>query len=103
MRRAELAVAVVLALSLARPVPAQIYPRPRIVNGVLGADYPTVGALLDSSNFDSASMICSGTLIGCQTFLTAGHCVEGNLDPLHYSVFLQHAGFFAVAGVSLHP
>lgn len=76
---------------------------PEIVNGVMTAQYPTTGALLDGSNFSTASMICSGTLIGCQTFLTAGHCVAGNLNPSSYSVFLQHAGFFGVASVTLHP
>jgi hypothetical protein len=77
--------------------------RPRIVNGVHTSDYPTAGALLDSANPNLARLVCSGTLIGCQTFLTAGHCVEGNLDPGSYSVFLQHAGFFTVASVALHP
>ena len=76
---------------------------PEIVNGVMTAQYPTTGVLLDSGNFNSASMICSGTLIGCQTFLTAGHCVAGNLNPSSYSVFLQHAGFFSVASVTLNP
>lgn len=76
---------------------------PRIVNGVYTSLYPSTGALLDSGNFAIASLICSGTLIGCQTFLTAGHCVEGNLDPASYSVFLQHAGFFRVSSIALHP
>src|SRR5262245_55957689 len=85
----------------AQPVPPEI--RPRIVNGVLSWNYPTTGALLDGGNFDTATLLCSGTLIGCQTFLTAGHCVDGFLDPGTYSVFLQHAGLFHVASVSLHP
>src|SRR5262245_60372372 len=77
--------------------------RPRIVNGLYTSLYPTTGALLDSADFSTASMICSGTLIGCQTFLTAGHCVEAALDPSLYSVFFQHAGFFHVSSIALHP
>jgi hypothetical protein len=76
---------------------------PRIVNGTVTSQYPTTGVLLDSGNFNFASMICSGTLIGCSTFLTAGHCVAGDLNPASYSVFLQHAGFFNVASIALHP
>src|SRR5205085_4948728 len=53
--------------------------------------------------FDTATLTCTGILIGCQTFLTAGHCVEGNLSPAAYSVFFQHAGFFHVASIALHP
>ncbi len=78
-------------------------PTPQIVNGVLDTLHPSTGALLDSGNFDLASLLCSGTLIGCQTFLTAGHCVQGNLNPAAYSVFLQHAGFFQVASIALNP
>ena len=76
---------------------------PRIVNGVLTADYPTTGALLSPGNPQSAQLLCSGTLIGCETFLTAGHCVEDDLQPASYVVFLQHAGFFDVSSVALHP
>jgi hypothetical protein len=100
MRR-QVAVTLALVLALVRAAPAQV--RPRIVNGLVTAQYPTVGALLDNGNFDLGSLYCSGTLIGCSTFLTAGHCVEGDLDPQHYAVFLQHAGFFSVAAVALHP
>ena len=100
MRRPALA-ALVFVLLATLPARAQLHPY--IVNGLPTAQYPTVGALLDGNDFDAASLICSGTLIGCQTFLTAGHCVEGDLNPQHYSVFLQHAGFFAVTAVALHP
>jgi len=76
---------------------------PRIVNGLFTSLYPTTGVLLDGNNPNTASMICSGTMIGCQTFLTAAHCVEASLDPDDYLVFLQHAGFFQVTNVALHP
>jgi len=77
-------------------------PQARIVNGVLDADHPTVGALLLGANPDTAGMWCSGTLVGCKTFLTAGHCVEG-MSPGDFTVFLPSAGFFAVADIDLHP
>jgi hypothetical protein len=86
---------------------------PRIVNGISTSLYPTTGALLTPGNPSSASLICSGTLIGCQTFLTAAHCVcdtigadcqgAGAPNPAGYVVFLQHAGFFSVASISVHP
>jgi cysteine-rich repeat protein len=78
-------------------------PLPRIVNGLTTSDFPTVGALLDGGNPLTASTLCSGTMIGCETFLTAGHCVVDDLNPSHYTVFLQHAGFFSVAAIHLHP
>ena len=75
----------------------------RIVNGTVTADFPSAGALLTPGNPASAGIQCSGTLIGCQTFLTAGHCVADDLNPAHYTVFFQHAGFFSVASIALHP
>ena len=76
---------------------------PRIVNGVLTAAHPTTGALLAPSDPDGAQLVCSGTLIGCRTFLTAAHCVEGALQPANWVVFFQHAGFVPVAAVDVHP
>lgn len=76
---------------------------PRIVNGVLTGEFPATGALLDARDGTVAQVICSGTLISCQTFLTAGHCVDGNLNPRDVSVFLQHAGFFKVTKIMRHP
>jgi hypothetical protein len=78
-------------------------PAPRIVNGVGTTGHPAVGALLAPADPQRASLVCSGTLIGCRTFLTAAHCVEGDLDPASYLVFFQHAGFFAVSAVAAHP
>ena len=83
----------------------------RIVNGVFEFGEAATGALMFGSNPDNAFQICSGTLIGCETFLTAAHCVCGldgpaclgasAPDPSSYSIFLQHAGFFDVASISL--
>ena len=86
-----------------RPPSPLLHFTPNIVNGIMTAQYPTTGVLLHGSSFNDASMICSGTLIGCQTFLTAGHCVAGGLNPSRYAVFLQHAGFFDVASITLRP
>ncbi len=87
---------------------------PRIVNGTLTSQYPSVGALLAPANPNIASLLCSGTLIGCHTFLTAAHCVcdlDGAAcqsgpnapNPGDYLVFLQHAGFFAVSSIAVRP
>jgi len=48
-------------------------------------------------------MGCSGTLIGCQTFLTAAHCVEDDANPSNYWVYLQNAGIFDVSSIHMHP
>jgi len=81
--------------------------RPRIVNGVTTHAHPTTGALLYSGGVviteDNAAMRCSGTLIGCRTFLVAAHCVDDDVLPDHYWVYLQHAGIAAVSGITLHP
>ena len=74
----------------------------RIVNGVAAFGFPGVGALLIGPDDDSASAWCSGTLIGCQTFLTAGHCVQ-NASPGDFQVFVPTAGFFPVTGITIEP
>lgn len=98
---------------------------PRIVNGVLAWEPPSVGAWLcgaipclpeDGDPVPDPHLIvdCSGTLIGCRTFVTAGHCVCHLLnatschetiprDPSTHRVFLQHAGVFAVESIRVHP
>jgi len=80
---------------------------PRIVNGLTTHDFPTTGALLYGGGapiaLSNASSWCSGTLIGCSTFLTAAHCVEDDANPAAYWVFLQHSGLHAVTSVTKHP
>ena len=79
---------------------------PRIVNGVDTHAYPTTGALLFSQGVtitpNNAITWCSGSLIGCHTFLVAGHCVD-DPDPTHYLVYLQNVGLVPVAGITRHP
>jgi hypothetical protein len=87
---------------------------PRIVNGTLSFEYPTTGALLFGESPDQATEHCSGTLIGCSTFVTAAHCVcdasgaacqsgAAAPDPAEWLVFFQHAGFFEVASIAIEP
>lgn len=100
--------AVVAALALPVTTTAQSAHLPRIVNGLNSHSFATTGALMKSSaggpiDANTADSWCSGTLIGCQTFLTAAHCVFGDLDPSHYWVFLQHSGISAASSVTVHP
>lgn len=82
---------------------------PRIVNGLSTQSRPTTGALLVETGPDEYGQICSGTLIGCETFLTAAHCVCSGLNfatcgtPLasEFSVYLQHAGVVAVSAIDV--
>ena len=108
------ALAAGLVLAAGGSVTATPAHRPRIVNGIHTEDYPTAGALLFGSSASSAGMVCSGTLVGCETFLTAAHCVcdtsgpdcqsgPGAADPSQFFVFLQHAGTFAVSSIAVHP
>ncbi len=100
------AIAAALVLSPAATAQAQAN-LPRIVNGLNSHSFATTGALMKSSggpiDANNAGSWCSGTLIGCQTFLTAAHCVFDDLDPSHYWVFLQHAGTSAATSVTIHP
>ncbi|HEY6564800.1 MAG TPA: trypsin-like serine protease, partial [Pirellulaceae bacterium] len=47
-------------------------PNNAIVNGTPTSAYPSVGLVGDTSGF-----FCTGTLIGAQFVLTAGHCADG--------------------------
>lgn len=76
---------------------------PKIVNGLSTARYPTAGALVKTGQNGRARSWCSGTLIGCNTFLTAAHCVANDRTPGSYSVFLQHGGWRDVAAITPHP
>ena len=94
------------AIVLAGSTSAWAAQSPKIVNGVNSHDHPTTGQLLYSSsniNDNNQGSWCSGTLIGCKTFLTAAHCVEDDLNSNHYRVYLQHAGVFDVQSITMHP
>ena len=106
------AMAALLVMRMQQPaggleVPLDPARAPQIVNGVTTHDYPTTGALLYSLGGtitpDNATSWCSGTLIGCSTFLVAAHCVADDTLAGHYQVYLQHAGLFDVASITPHP
>jgi hypothetical protein len=101
--RPRLAAILAVMLLAAPAFAAQSGPvHPRIVNGELTGLLPTTGALLRGTSPTTADAWCSGTLIGCETFLTASHCVDGFLATSFY-VFLQHGGIFTVASIDAHP
>ncbi len=106
-QRLNLGVTVIMLLLLHAGMARAAF-TPRIVNGLDTTDFPTTGALLYGSGgvpitADNAFINCSGTLIGCQTFLTAAHCVSTDLDPSHYWVYLQNAGIVSVSSVTYNP
>lgn len=104
-----------LLLLLTLPCGAQ--PTEKIVNGLSTFDHPAVGALLLSFDATAGQRqkfgFCSATLIGCETVLTAAHCVcegtgadcqpgsAGLADPATMELFLQHAGTFPVTDISV--
>ena len=51
-------------------------PRAAVRNGTVTFDLPAVGAVLIDLDVEGemGRALCTGTLIGCQTVLTAGHC-----------------------------
>ncbi len=102
-------------MGLLLPVCALAGTEAKIVHGLETHLFPSVGMLVTTDG-----SLCSGTLIGCQTFLTAAHCVctipgvaaldgaqcnasPAQLDPARFLVFFQHAGSFRVAGVTVNP
>jgi hypothetical protein len=82
-----------------------------IVRGRATTDFPTTGMLLIGGTADVGTINCSVTLIDCDKVLTAAHCVcedfgpgcRGTVPALPYHVYFQHAGFFRVQKVEVHP
>jgi hypothetical protein len=80
----------------------------KVVGGYPTTTFPAVGALLKRSG-GNFRFTCSGTLVGCRTFLTAAHCVcnpstgtECNKYPpqkANFEIFFQHLGRFKLADI----
>jgi len=109
---------VVLVVALIAASAASARPFPRIVNGTLTAEYPTVGAILYYADPQRTQLegLCTGTLIGCRTFLTAAHCAcaeeaedaddchrSGLVDRRTIQVYLPNAGLFDVERLAIDP
>lgn len=75
-----------------------------VVNGNATFAYGAVGALLIDDPVNSIFIECSGTMIGCQTFLTAEHCVsafrDGSYEESDFHVYLQSEGIISVDHIS---
>ena len=50
---------------------ASVFPLPSIVYGTLTNDFVTTAALLVGNNPGTATLNCTGVMIGCETLLTA--------------------------------
>lgn len=81
-----------------------------IRNGEATFDHPAVGMLSAGGDF------CAATLIGCETVVTAAHCVCPDLasnsaacivlgiaDPANTGVFFQHAGLVRARSITIDP
>jgi hypothetical protein len=73
---------------------------PRIVNGVTTIGYPEVAALLFGTDPEVAESICTATLIGRRTLLTANHCLKESRRPTAYHAYFQNAGVIGVEWIS---
>ena len=105
----------VLLLCLSLPLNAQSPTSidGKITHGVIDNLHPTVGLFNNDGE-------CSATLIGCQTVLTAAHCIcetpSGHsfdgvpcqarpelVGPAGTLVFFQHAGLFTLSSLAVSP
>lgn len=84
----------------------------RVRNSVLTYDYPSVGGLVHFAAGESRPhILCSATLVGCDTVVTAAHCVcpevywcpSGPESAAELSVFFPSAGSFAVESIAVAP
>ena len=82
------------------PAAAQI--TPQIVNGAPEFAEPTTGALLEGLDPTTALVVCSATLIGCDTAITTAHCFNVNAS-LRKTLYFQHAGFFEIESATQNP
>lgn len=73
----------------------------RIVNGAQELAEPSTGALIQGDR-ETGHVVCTVTLIGCDSAVTTAHCF--NVEPeLKAWVYFQHAGFYEVESYTQHP
>jgi hypothetical protein len=72
----------------------------RIVNGIASRRYPAIGALLQGNDPRQARAACTGTLVGCDKFLTAAHCIKNKPTPGAYLVYFPELGFFRIKAIA---
>lgn len=84
--------------SMIRAPYSRVDDSPRVVNGVMTVKHPSTGALLLRDG-DGSTFQCTGTIIGCSSFVTAAHCINDDPTPSRYQVYLQHGGLFDVKRV----
>jgi len=75
----------------------------QVVNGANELGEPTAAALLEGLDPETALVVCSATLVGCDVAISAGHCFNGQNAPLRQTLFFQHAGFYAIESAVRHP
>ena len=129
MTQSRLSAALLVALLAAPATFAQdqIEGQFRLVDGAQLPMYKVVNGNLEFAQAsvvmvrDQTGALCSGTLIGCRTVLTAANCFctdpatglvltgaqcaanTNLLDPSKYSVFFQHAPPMAVEKITVNP
>jgi hypothetical protein len=72
-----------------------------VVNGQQELAEPSTGALIQGDP-ETGHVVCTVTLIGCDSLITTAHCFNVNPE-LKTWVYFQHAGFYEVATHTRHP
>ena len=82
----------------------------QIINGDVTTQYPAAGVLMFGPDRQTADTGCTATLVGCRTVLTAAHCVCPREDIFNPNcavepriMFFQHAGFYEIENIAVHP
>jgi hypothetical protein len=102
MRRLGLAVYTLGALAACSPQPAAQGRVQAIIGGAADTGHPAVGLLLLNATGGTATGICSATLVGQKTVLTAAHCLK---DTVVGKTLLKASTgkLYDAASLSPHP
>jgi hypothetical protein len=73
----------------------------QIVNGATELAEPTTAGLVQGDP-DSGRIVCSATLIGCDSAITTAHCFNAYAAEKNH-LFFQHAGFVEIESATRHP